>query len=298
MQGTQPGVLDPDIFCIFKNRDDAFQFLDYINLGHRNIKFTIEEEHNETLPFLDVLISHSPTMENFETTTFYKPTYTGLLLNFSSFAPFSYKIGLVRTLLDRAYKINSTPLNLQRNIKYIFKVLQKNLYPLHILKRVSKDLESGSPEGRALNSEESSPTDCIPTFYCKVPYIGAKSDLIKHRISRMVEKFCQNKIKLRLVFMTCKVGVYFSPKDAVPKMLVSNIIYKFDCASCSASYVGETERHYFRRMQEHLGLIKGAAPTAISKHLMASENCKVNNFVLSFTLLDNKTNMAKRRTIE
>ena len=81
-------------------------------------------------------------------------------------------------------------------------------------------------------------------------------------------------------------------------MLVSNIIYKFNCASCSASYVGETERHYFRRMQEHLGLVKGAAPTAISKHLMASENCKVNNFVSSFTLLDNETNMAKRRIME
>ena len=59
-----------DIFCIFKNREDALEFLDYINVGHRNIKFTIEEERNETLPFLDVLISHSPTMENFETTTF------------------------------------------------------------------------------------------------------------------------------------------------------------------------------------------------------------------------------------
>ena len=161
-------------------------------------------------------------------------------------------------MLDRAFKINSTSINLESNIKYIFKVLQKNLYPLHILNKVLNDLKSGSQKRGALNSEESSPIDSISTFYCQVPYIGAKSDLIKRRISGMIEKFCQNKIKLRLVFTTCKVGVYFSPKDA--KMLVSNIIYKFDCASCSASYVGETKRHYFRRMQEHLGMIKGAAP--------------------------------------
>ena len=28
-------------------------------------------------------------------------------------------------------------------------------------------------------------------------------------------------------------------------MVVSNVIYEFVCASCSVSYVGETERHYF-----------------------------------------------------
>ena len=84
-----------------------------------------------------------------------------------------------------------------------------------------------------------------------------------------------------------------------PKFLcLNNVIYKFDCASCSASYVGETERHYFRRMQEHLGLIKGAAPTAVTKHLGASENCKANNFASSFSLIDNEANMHKRRIME
>ena len=81
-------------------------------------------------------------------------------------------------------------------------------------------------------------------------------------------------------------------------MLVSNVIYKFDCASCSASYIGESEHHYFRRMKEYLGLIKGAAPAAASKHLMASDNCKANNHALSFSLLDNEVNMTKRRIME
>ena len=177
-------------------------------------------------------------------------------------------------------------------------MLQKNLYPLNILNRVLRDLQSGSQNQRTINSEESTPTDSISDFFCKLPYIGAKSDFIKRRISGMVAKYCQDKLRLKLIFTTCKVGVYFSAKDIVPKMLVSNVIYKFDCASCSASYVGETERHYFRRMQEHLGLIKGAAPTAVSKHLMASDNCKANNHASSFSILDNKANMTKRRIME
>ena len=35
-------------------------------------------------------------------------TYTGLLTNLLSFSPFSYKLGLIRTLVDRTSKINST----------------------------------------------------------------------------------------------------------------------------------------------------------------------------------------------
>ena len=287
-----------DIFCIFQNREDALRFLDYSNSGHRNIKFTVEEEHDGTLPFLNVLISHTPEVSNFQTTTYYKPTYTGLLLNFTSFAPFSYKLGLVKTLLDRAHKINSTQSKIKSNIKSIFKVLQKNLFPLHILNKVLRDLQSGSQKQGSLNSEESGRTDSVSEFFIKLPYIGAKSDFLKRRIREMVEKYCQNKISIKLVFTTCKIGDYFSAKDAVPKMLVSNVIYKFDCASCSASYVGETERHYFRRMQEHLGLIKGAAPTAVTKHLAASANCKANNFASSFSLIDNEASMHKRRIME
>ena len=258
----------------------------------------MEEEHDGTLPFLDVLISHTPDSNKFETKTYYKPTYTGLLLNFASFAPFSYKIGLVKTLVDRAHKINSTESNLKDNIKFIFKMLQKNLYPLHILNNVLKKYQAGSQNERAINTQDGGSTDSGSVYFVKSPYIGAKADFIKRRISRLVDKYCHNKIKIKLIFTTCKVGAYFSPKDAVPKMLMSNVIYKFDCASCSACYIGETERHYFRLMQEHLGLIKGASPTAVTKHLAASANCKANNAASSFSIIDNEASMFKRRLME
>ena len=57
-----------------------------------------------------------------------------------------------------------------------------------------------------------------------------------------------NPSPINSMFSTCKVCTF---QDAIPNMLTSNIIYKFVCASCSASYIDDTERHYFRRMQEH-----------------------------------------------
>ena len=41
--------------------------------------------------------------EGIITSFFHKKTYTGLLTNYYSFVPFSYKLGLVRTLVDRIY---------------------------------------------------------------------------------------------------------------------------------------------------------------------------------------------------
>ena len=39
----------------------------------------------------------------------------------------------------------------------------------------------------------------------------------------------------------------------VPKMLLSNVVYKIKCPGCESSYVGQTVRHVQRRLREHLG---------------------------------------------
>ena len=44
-----------------------------------------------------------------------------------------------------------------------------------------------------------------------------------------------------------------SLKTTVPKMLLSNVVYKLTCPGCESSYVGQTVRHVQRRLREHLG---------------------------------------------
>ena len=96
-----------DIFCLFQRQEQVHEFLDFLNSQHRNIKFTCEEEENNRLPFLDISISKAEG-RNFNTTTYRKSTYTGLLTNFTSFTSIHYKVGLIKTLIDRARKVNST----------------------------------------------------------------------------------------------------------------------------------------------------------------------------------------------
>ena len=71
---------------------------------HPNIKFTIGKQINNFIAFLDVFIS-GINNQNLTRQTYHKSTYTGLLFNFKSFTLFSYKISLIKCLIDSSFKI-------------------------------------------------------------------------------------------------------------------------------------------------------------------------------------------------
>ena len=43
--------------------------------------------------------------------------------------PLKYKLGLIKTLIDRAYKINNTTQGFHNDIKYLSEILQHNMFP-------------------------------------------------------------------------------------------------------------------------------------------------------------------------
>ena len=125
-----------DTICLFHSEHDATIFFDYINSRHPNIRFTMEKQVNHKLPFFDVLIDNNDP--NFSLTRVYlKKTFTGLLTNYFSFTSYSYKVVLVKTLVDRAYKINNIWLGFHEDITKLMDILRKNLFPAaHLSKRL------------------------------------------------------------------------------------------------------------------------------------------------------------------
>ena len=115
-----------DIFCILENENDSVQFLEYLNSRHQNLKFTLEKEIDKKLPFLDILICKNET--GLKTSIYRKKTDTGLLTNFNSFISYGYKLGLIKTLIDRVYKINSSRQGFMSDIEVTKQILQKNEY--------------------------------------------------------------------------------------------------------------------------------------------------------------------------
>ena len=93
-----------DTACLFNNQHEALLFFEFLNSQHDNIKFTMEKETTNSLSTFDFLIDNEdPT--NLISAVYRKKTFTGLLSDFFSFIPFSYKLGLIRMLLDRACRI-------------------------------------------------------------------------------------------------------------------------------------------------------------------------------------------------
>ena len=63
----------------------------------------------------------------------------------------------------------------------------------------------------------------------------------------------------------------------------SFLVYKFTCASCSSSYIGETCRHFKTRIEEH---IKKDNKSHFFKHLHSTTTCFVSYNYLSFKIID------------
>ena len=169
------------------------------------------------------------------TTVFRKSTFTGLLMNFTSFTSYSYKLGLIRTLIDRAYKINSTWLGFHRETTKIRDFLLKDSYPAHIIDKAVKSTINKSFQFNRQNGNNS--PECS---YVKLPYVGKFSAIAQKRIRRTIQRFCDNSLNIKLVFSPFKIGSLFSVKDLIPKELKSCVVYRFRCAGCGACYVGET----------------------------------------------------------
>ena len=221
------------------------EFFEFINTNHENIKFTFETEVNGILPFLDIFISMKSS--SFDTTTYYKKTYTGILTNFTSFTSMKHKIGHVKTLVDRAFKINSSYTNLHNNLLTIKDNLQRNGFPLLFVDKIIRNYL----DGKFSNTEPQDSANKIPPRYYKLPFLGDASILLKNRLSKLVSRCCDN-AKVKLIFVPIKLNSFFSLKDVPRASLKSSVVYRFTCASCSASYVGETSRHLTTRIKEHL----------------------------------------------
>ena len=94
-----------DTLTIMPDTTSAATFLQVLNNCHSSVQFTMETESNGMLPFLGMqLLNRAPQIE---TKVYIKPTNTGLLLHYQSHVDMRYKRGLLKTMLDRVYRLSA-----------------------------------------------------------------------------------------------------------------------------------------------------------------------------------------------
>ena len=206
-----------DVFTLFKTKDSANRFLQFLNNCHKNIKFTIEFEENGKIPFLDILLKRTH-QNNFSTSIYRKKTFTGLYTKWDSFTPRKYKINLIRTVAFRCFRICSSPFLLKSSLDDLRKLLLQNGYPVGIVNYNINDMLK-----RQQQKAERPPTVPKKTIYIVLPYLGFQSKVITRQLKCCISKF-YGCIDLRVIFHnTHNIKSFFPYKDRLARFLMSKV---------------------------------------------------------------------------
>ena len=131
-------------------------------------------------------------------------TYTGLLFSFKSFTSFSYKISLIKCLINRLFKICNNWNSFDNDIESIKSNLIKNAYPPFLIDKVIKKYLDYK-----LSSSQNQLKDTCYVHYFKLPYVGNLSHHVKNKLSKLGKEFCLKNLKIKLVFNSFKIKNYF-----------------------------------------------------------------------------------------
>ena len=124
-----------DVYSILK-RTHLKNFFYHINNLHQNDKFTMEEESNGELAFLDTLLKRNNG--EISVSVYRKPTHTDQYLHYSSHHQTSCKERVVSSLFNRAYPIITNKDDLHKKKARIKQVLKENGYQESIISTIFK----------------------------------------------------------------------------------------------------------------------------------------------------------------
>ena len=125
--------VDDIITAVPANQIDTIK--NSFNRHNHKIQFTVEEESDNTIRFLDVLIIRVGT--NIRINRHQKPTHSGRIINFYSHHPLTYKINAINNLVDKGITLSHKTFR-SENIKKIKSILLLNNYPTNFIHSVIK----------------------------------------------------------------------------------------------------------------------------------------------------------------
>nr|VZI38271.1 unnamed protein product [Spirometra erinaceieuropaei] len=263
-----------DTFVIIK-REMIEEFHSVLNSVFPDIQFTIKAETSNQLPFLEVLVHRKPN-GHIKTTVYRKATNTRQILSYHSKHPLCHKRSCVRTLYSRAETHCSEPDDRRPELRYLQRLFMINGHPRNFIER-SRQSEPG--QNRVTEQ---------PKVWRALPYIDGVSEAVS-RLRRPLG-----------------IGIAHRPDSTIRHLVetegpltrgeTTHAIYRVQCNSCEANYVGETGGRLQSRVNEHVRAVRRMDPLSVvaeqcadSGHTFAFQNAKI---------LGRSNNRVARGTIE
>lgn len=265
---------------------NANELLSTFNDFHPRIQFTIEEEEDSALAFLDLKVIRDES-GSLSTCWYMKPSNSGRVMNFKSETSRSYKVSTIKNLLHRVINL-SAPQFHEENLNKIRDLLDMNSYPRTL---VNKIINEYSP----VNTSDAYREEEQTKRYFRFPYIPSLSYNVANTIKEKLPNY-------KLVFYNLKTvrSLFSGLKDLTPLNNRSNVIYKIPCLGCSSCYIGQTKQLLKTRIKQHKydcdeRFRDKENTTALAAHRFAEGHTFDFD---STTIVDYETNRRKRNLSE
>ena len=205
-----------DVYSILK-RTHLENFFHHINNLHQNIKFTMEEESNGELAFLDTLLKQNNG--EISVLVYRKPTHTDQYLHYSSHHQTSCKESVVSSLFNRAYSIITNKDDLHKENARIKQVLKENGYQESIISKIFKRITNNHslPQSQQLMLATDIQEEEI-RISISLPYVEGTSGKLRRILrSHKIRSTFYTENTLHILF--CKLNDRVANKDK------NNIVY-------------------------------------------------------------------------
>lgn len=238
-----------DIICAIPAGEQD-TILNAFNTHNQYVSFTIENETNRSVPFLDTKLIR--TEQNTIILDWYiKPTSSGRYMNYVSYHDEKMKINLVLGLKHRVENI-CHPSFRKNNLIKLKNMLLDNNYPPSLLNKLLFSTSSRTISNLNHNQNQRHLTNPgVDSTETDIRFVSLP--FVKDLTPNLINIFKNERHKLKFAKRTVlTVNKYFSiTKDQTPVMQKSNIVYQIPCSMCEKIYIGETSRNLSARITSH-----------------------------------------------
>ena len=250
-----------DDTCTVLPKGSVSDFHQHLNGMNKHIQFTVEEETDGNLPFLDVLLIHNKD-GSIDTSVYRKKTHTDRYLDFSSHHPLVHKKSVVSTLLKRTKDLSSVARCQMEEETHVRQTLKGNGYPKRFVNRTATYITSKHQKNSNEVDKEQKYTATVT-----LPYIQGVTESIK----RMLEGV---DVRVRMKPHRTLRQILVNPKDPIPIQHKVGIVYRVPCKDCPKVYVGQSGRTLECRIKEHKRAVErgNTEMSAIAEHAWRNDH--------------------------
>lgn len=205
-----------------------------MELFHPRLKFTVEVEEGNKLPYLDLLIIRNDD-GTFDTDWYSKSICSNRMLNFASYHPYHQKKNTAFAFINRVLTLSEVRFHYNNKAK-IIEILRKNNYPMELISQLFKQYYNRHKI--KVESEKD----------------GYRGLTFVKDLSENIKKVLKNDVSFNIAFKNSNTvrRMYRTGKEGTSVLEKSNVIYHIPCGSCNGAYIGQTGRKLGDRLKEHM----------------------------------------------